>query len=152
MEIHGGAEIHSHTACGGDPGQSRWIPERRLWTRGRPGSWQGPAEPWERSSHWGRFPGRASDPVGNPCYHRLCLKGCTSWKNDPHCSSFWRTGMDLGWGSSWRTVPGGKDPPPWAVAETRCDELTATLFSHLPAPLEGEGGAGKERGMGGRCF
>ena len=44
------------------------------------GSWQDLWPSGERSPLWSRFGGRTCDPVGDPCWSSLFLKGCTPWE------------------------------------------------------------------------
>ncbi|GAB0183059.1 zinc finger and BTB domain-containing protein 5 [Grus japonensis] len=83
MEDDGGADIHpqpmEHPMLEQmDVPKGRCGPVGSLhWSR----LLAGPVDPWkERSPHWRRFAGRASDPVGDPRWSSLLLKDCTPWK------------------------------------------------------------------------
>ena len=85
MEVHGGAEIHLHPVEGGPhTGEGGCLKEAVApWGAcAGAGSWQDLWTCSERSPRWSRFAVRARDPMGNPRWSGLFLKGYTLWKGD----------------------------------------------------------------------
>jgi len=104
----------------------------------------------ERSPHWSRFAGRAGDPVGDPRWSSLFLKGYKPWKRPTlgqfveNCSQWERAMLEqfmedcLLWEGP--QTGAGEECEEEGAAEM-CHELTA---SPIPVPLWRLGEGGRE--------
>ena len=97
------------------------------------------------SPRWSRFAGRTCDPAGDPRWSSLLLKDCTPCKG-PMLEQFMKNcspweGLTLEKFVEdcllWEKPHTGaeEEHEQEGVAETTCDELTATPIPRPPAPL-----------------
>ncbi|KAJ7421510.1 suppression of tumorigenicity 5 protein isoform x4 [Willisornis vidua] len=129
------------------PGQRRWMCPKEAVTQWEVHTEAGFCQDlWrhgKRGPRWSKFAGRTCSPVGNAHWSRLFLKDCTLWKRPilekflKNCSPWEGLLLEnfvedyLLWERSHVGAEGESEEssPEEKVAETMCDELTATSFA-----------------------